>query len=96
MTPHSAVVAMKYAGRLEQAAFAALIAFVAALQISIAIAETLLALTGALWIALLIVQRERLTAPSWFWLLAAYAGLTPYSLPFASLLRAGGSLSMLS
>ena len=76
MTDHSAAVAMTYAGRLEQAAFATLIAFVAALQISIAIAETLLALTGALWIALLIVQRERLTVPSWFWLLAAYAGLT--------------------
>ena len=76
MIDHSAAVAMTYAGRLEQAAFATLIAFVAALQISIAIAETLLALTGALWIALLIVQRERLTAPSWFWLLAAYAGLT--------------------
>ena len=76
MTPHSGAVAMNDAGRLEQAAFATLIAFVAALQISIAIAETLLALTGALWIALLIVKRERLTAPAWFWLLAAYAGLT--------------------
>ena len=76
MNGHSAAVAMPRANRLEQAAFATLIAFVAALQISIAVAETLLAVTGALWIALLIVRRERFTAPAWFWLLAGYAGLT--------------------
>ena len=76
MTSHPGMISPPRAERLERTAFVTLMLFVAALQISIAVAETLLAVTAALWIALLIVQRERLTAPTWFWLLAAYAGLT--------------------
>ena len=62
--------------RLERAAFIALATFVAALQVSIALANILLTVTGVLWVALLIKKRERVTAPQWFWLLPAYAALT--------------------
>ena len=62
--------------RLERAAFIALATFVAALQISIALANILLTVTGVLWVALLIRRQERVTVPQWFWLLAAYAALT--------------------
>jgi len=62
--------------RLERAAFISLPTFVAALQISIALANILLTVTGVLWVALLIRRQERVTVPQWFWLLAAYAALT--------------------
>ena len=62
--------------RLERAAFIALATFVAALQVSIALANILLTVTGVLWVALLIKKQERVTAPQWFWLLPAYAALT--------------------
>ena len=62
--------------RLERAAFIALATFVAALQISIALANILLTVTGVLWVALLIRRQEHVTVPQWFWLLAAYAALT--------------------
>ena len=62
--------------RLERAAFISLATFVAALQISIALANILLTVTGVLWVALLIRRQERVTVPQWFWLLAAYAALT--------------------
>jgi O-antigen ligase len=62
--------------RLERAAFIALATFVAALQISIALANILLTITGVLWLALLIKKQERVTAPPWFWMLLAYAALT--------------------
>ena len=64
------------ASRLERAAFIALAAFAAALQISIAIAQILLTVAGALWVALLITRQERITVPRWSWFLGAYAGLT--------------------
>ena len=62
--------------RLERAAFIALATFVAALQVSIALANILLTVTGVLWVALLIKKQERVTAPQWFWFLPTYAGLT--------------------
>ncbi|MBE56214.1 MAG: hypothetical protein CL479_06545 [Acidobacteria bacterium] len=62
--------------RLERAAFIALATFVAALQISIALANILLTITGVLWLALLIKKQERVTAPPWFLMLLAYAALT--------------------
>ena len=64
------------ASHLERAAFIALAAFAAALQISIAIAQILLTVAGALWVALLITRQERITVPRWSWFLGAYAGLT--------------------
>lgn len=64
------------APRLERVAFLGLVACVAALQLSIAVAQALLAITGALWVALVVVGRERIEFPPWFWLLLGYAGLT--------------------
>ena len=69
--------------KLESAALATLLAFVAALQLSIAIAHILLTVTLLLWGALVIVHRERLEAPAMFWPLVAYAGVTLVSSVFS-------------
>jgi putative inorganic carbon (hco3(-)) transporter len=61
---------------LERAACLALLAFAAALQVSIAAADILLAIAAALWLGLLIRNRERIEVPRMFWPLAAYAGAT--------------------
>jgi O-antigen ligase len=61
---------------LERAACLALLAFAAALQVSIAAADILLTIAAALWIGLLIKNRERIEVPGMFWPLAAYAGAT--------------------
>jgi putative inorganic carbon (HCO3(-)) transporter len=64
------------AAPLERAACLALLAFAAALQVSIAAADILLAIAALLWIGLLIKNRERIEVPGMFWPLAAYAGMT--------------------
>jgi O-antigen ligase len=61
---------------LERAACLALLAFAAALQVSIAAADILLAIAALLWIGLLVKNRERIEVPGMFWPLAAYAGAT--------------------
>jgi O-antigen ligase len=61
---------------LERAALLTLLAFAAALQLSIFVADILLAITAGLWIALLVRNRERLEVPRMFWPLAAYAVVT--------------------
>ncbi len=61
---------------LERAACLALLAFAAALQVSIAAADILLAIAALLWIGLLVKNRERIEVPPMFWPLAAYAGAT--------------------
>jgi O-antigen ligase len=61
---------------LERAAWLALLAFVAALQVSIFAAQVLLALTAILWLALVIRSGERVDVPRMFWPLAVYAGWT--------------------
>jgi O-antigen ligase len=68
---------------LERAAYYSLLAFAASLQLSIAAAEVLLTVTGVLWVALLVARRERVTVPSMFWPLAAYAGATLVSAAFS-------------
>ena len=68
---------------LEQAAFVSLLLFAAALQVSIAAAQGLLALTAILWLALVVTGRERIDVPSMFWPLAAYAGMTIVSTVFS-------------
>jgi O-antigen ligase len=68
---------------LERAAYVSLLAFAAAPQFSIAAAEALLGITAALWIALVIVRRERITVPPMFWPLAAYGGVTLVSSAFS-------------
>jgi putative inorganic carbon (hco3(-)) transporter len=62
--------------RLEWGALLALLGFAASLQLSIAVAQSLLALTMVLLIVLLVRRQERPQVPTFFWPLAAYAGWT--------------------
>ena len=62
--------------RLEQLGVFALIGLVAAAQLSIAIAQILLAVAGLCWLALHLMRRERLAAPPYFWPLVGYAMCT--------------------
>ena len=62
--------------RIEYAASLAVIAIAGALQFSIAAAQVLLTVALVLWVALVIVRREAIDAPAFFWPLVAYAGLT--------------------
>ena len=75
---------------LEAAAFAALLGFVAALQVSIAAAGILLTVTVGLWIALLARERERPAGPPFLPALLAYAAATLVSTAFS--LDPGASL----
>ncbi|MEO2197810.1 MAG: O-antigen ligase family protein, partial [bacterium] len=68
---------------LEIAALYSLLAFVAALPVSIAASQILLTITLGCWIALLITQRERPTAPPFFGALLGYALLTMVSVLFS-------------
>ena len=61
---------------LERAACLALLAFAAALQLSIAAADIFLTIAAFLWAGLLIKNKERVEVPRMFWPLAAYAGAT--------------------
>ena len=61
---------------LEQAGALALFGMAGAVQFSIAAAQILLALALICWITLLIIRRERVEAPSFFWPLLAYGGAT--------------------
>ena len=69
--------------RLESAALLAFLGFVAALQLSIAVAQILLTLTLLLWVAVMIVRHERPDAPAMFWPLVAYAGITLVAVVFS-------------
>ena len=68
---------------IERAAYYALLAFAAALPFSIFAAETLLTITGVLWLAMVISRHERVEVPCMFWPLAAYAGATLISAAFS-------------
>ncbi len=68
---------------LERVAVALLLAFVASLQVSIALADILLAATVVCWVAMLVRDRDRPNAPPFFVALAAYAGLTLISSVFS-------------
>jgi O-antigen ligase len=61
---------------LERAACLALLAFAAALQLSIAAADILLTIATVLWLGLLVRNGERFEVPKMFWPLAAYAAAT--------------------
>jgi O-antigen ligase len=56
--------------------FGLLLAFVAATQVSIAVADILLTATLLCWAFMLVRDRERPTVPRFFWPLLAYAGIT--------------------
>jgi O-antigen ligase len=70
--------------KLEAATLAGLLAFVAALQLSIAAAGILLAVTIACWLACVAAHQERVEVPRMFWPLAAYAGATVFSALFSA------------
>jgi O-antigen ligase len=68
---------------LERVALWLLLAFVASLQISIAAASILLTATLIAWVALLVRDRVRPTAPAFFIPLVAYAAITLISSAFS-------------
>jgi O-antigen ligase len=61
---------------LDRATVGLLICFVASLQISIAAANILLALMMVCWAARMVQEKTLPAGPRFFWLLAAYAGVT--------------------
>ncbi len=61
---------------LERAACLVLLGFAAALQVSIAVAQILLAIATVLWIVVLVRNHERVEVPQMFWPLAAYGVAT--------------------
>ncbi len=61
---------------LERAAYVSMLGFAAAPQFSIAASGILLGLSALLWLAVVIINRERIEVPRMFWPLAAYAGVT--------------------
>jgi O-antigen ligase len=69
--------------RLEQIGLWSLVGIVAAMQLSIAAAQILLTIAVAAWLASHLVRSERLEAPSFFWPLVVYAGLTLVSAGFS-------------
>jgi len=68
---------------LEQAGTVALLALAGALQFSIAVAQILLTIAVLCWLGLVVIRRERFEAPSFFWPLLAYAGMTLVSALFS-------------
>jgi O-antigen ligase len=70
-------------GRFETAGYCALVGVAGALQFSIAVAQILLAVAALCWLGTLIVGRERLDAPPFFWPLLVYGGLTLVSAVFS-------------
>jgi putative inorganic carbon (HCO3(-)) transporter len=74
---------------LQRVGFGALVAFVAALQFSIAIADILLSLALLMWVLCLATHRERFEAPAFFVPLVAYGAITLVSAAFSSDPHAG-------
>jgi O-antigen ligase len=70
--------------RIEQIGLLALFGVGAALQFSIAIAQSLLAISLICWLAVVITGRERIAVPRFFWPLLAYAGATLVSAAFSA------------
>ena len=61
---------------IERAACLALLAFAAALQLSIAAADIFLTIAAVLWVWLILKNKERVEVPRMFWPLAVYGGAT--------------------
>jgi len=77
------VAAMPRGGALERVALVSLLLFIAAVQVSIAAAHILLALTAILWLTLVLTRQEAVEVPRMFWPLAAYAAITLISAVFS-------------
>jgi O-antigen ligase len=71
------------ADRLEQAGLVAVFGMAAALQVSIAAAQALLAIAALCWLGLLLSHHERFDVPRFFWPLMVLAGLTLVSAAFS-------------
>jgi O-antigen ligase len=69
--------------RLELGGLIALLGLVAALQLSIAVAQILLTVAALCWLASHLVHRERVEPPAYAWPLVAYAALTLLSAGFS-------------
>jgi hypothetical protein len=69
--------------RFESIGLVALFGVAATVQFSIAISQILLTVAVICWVGVLVVHRERFDAPSFFWPLAAYGGLTLISAAFS-------------
>ena len=69
--------------RLEEVGLVALVGIVAALQLSIAVAQILLVVATACWLISHVRRGERVEAPAFFWPLVAYAALTLLSAGFS-------------
>jgi len=69
--------------RLEQIGLWSLVGIVAAMQLSIAAAEILLAVAALAWLSSHIARGERLVAPRFFWPLVTYAIFTLMSAGFS-------------
>lgn len=81
--PRTAPTATRAEIRLEQTGTLALFGMAAGVHFSIAVAQTLFAVSAFCWIALLIVRGERFTAPTFFWPLVVLGGLTLVSAAFS-------------
>jgi O-antigen ligase len=69
--------------RLEQIGLWSLVGIVAAMQLSIAAAQILLAVAALAWLVSHIARSERLEAPPFFWPLVVYGGFTLMSAGFS-------------
>src|SRR5438309_9409329 len=82
--PHAIDVSLlDHRSRLEQVGTIALFGVVGALQFSIAAAQILLTVAIVCWFLLVVLERERLAVPHFFWPLAAYAAVTLVSAAFS-------------
>jgi O-antigen ligase len=70
--------------RIAQTGTIALFAMAAALQFSIAIAQSLLTIAVVCWATVVLIRHERVDVPRFFWPLLAYAGLTLVSAVFSA------------
>jgi O-antigen ligase len=61
---------------LERTAWLALLAFIAAIQVQISVAQIFLALAAVLWLVVVVRNGERVEVPKTFWPLAVYAAWT--------------------
>jgi O-antigen ligase len=68
---------------LDRVTMALLLAFVATVQVSIVAAQVFLVLLLLAWVATLVRDRARPSAPTFFWLLLGYAALTLFSSAFS-------------
>jgi O-antigen ligase len=69
---------------LEQTGLLAIFGVAAALQFSIAVAQSLLAVAVICWLALVVSRRERFEVPRFFWALLAYGAATLVSALFSA------------